>query len=124
MSRNREFIFLDAENIDDSASRLHGFRDRRLDQPLGVSRRDFDGMAHFRFRAPSSLSPFVAQKGSVALDGTSLTVNAVEGDEFEILLIPHTLKVTTFGTLQPGARLNIEVDMMARYAARLLETAR
>ena len=87
-----------------------------------VSRRDFDGMAHFRFRAPSSLSPFVAQKGSVALDGTSLTVNAVEGDEFEILLIPHTLAVTTWGERRDGDAVNIEVDQMARYAQRLIQS--
>ena len=61
-----------------------------------LSRRDFDGMAHFRFRAPKDLSKFIAVKGSVAVDGTSLTVNAVEGDTFEVLLIPHTLKVTTW----------------------------
>ncbi|MGA2944739.1 MAG: riboflavin synthase, partial [Xanthobacteraceae bacterium] len=73
---------------------------------------------------PPELSRFIAQKGSVALDGVSLTVNEVSGDTFSVLLIPHTLKVTTFGSLQRGARLNIEVDMMARYAARLLETAR
>ena len=86
-----------------------------------VSRRDFDGMAHFRFRAPSALAKFIAVKGSVALDGTSLTVNAVEGDEFEILLIPHTLEVTTWGARNAGDPVNIEVDQMARYAARLIE---
>jgi riboflavin synthase len=89
-----------------------------------LSRRDFDGMAHFRFRAPKDLAKFIAVKGSVALDGTSLTVNAVEGDMFEVLLIPHTLKVTTWGERQPGERVNIEVDQMARYAARLLEAGR
>ena len=83
------------------------------------SRRDFDGMAHFRFRAPKYLAKFIAVKGSVALDGTSLTVNAVEGDGFEVLLIPHTLKVTTWGERQAGEKVNIEVDQMARYAARL-----
>src|ERR1700742_2811379 len=62
-----------------------------------LTRRDFDGMAHFRFRAPKSLSKFIAVKGSVALDGTSLTVNAVDGDTFEVLLIPHSLQVTTWG---------------------------
>ncbi len=62
-----------------------------------LSRRDFDGMAHFRFRAPKDLGNFIAVKGSVALDGTSLTVNAVDGDAFEVLLIPHTLEVTTWG---------------------------
>ena len=86
-----------------------------------VSRRDFDGMAHFRFRAPRPLAKFIATKGSVALEGTSLTVNAVEGDTFEVLLIPHTLAVTAWGALKAGDRVNIEVDQMARYAARLIE---
>jgi riboflavin synthase len=89
-----------------------------------VSRRDFDGMAHFRFRAPTELAKFIAVKGSVALDGTSLTVNSVEGDTFEVLLIPHTLKVTTWGERQAGDKVNIEVDTMARYAARLIEAGR
>jgi riboflavin synthase len=89
-----------------------------------VSRRDFDGMAHFRCRAPKDLAKFVAVKGSVALDGTSLTVNAVEGDMFEVLLIPHTLKVTTWGERRAGEQVNIEVDQMARYAARLIEAGR
>jgi riboflavin synthase len=89
-----------------------------------VSRRDFDGMAHFRFRAPTALSKFIAVKGSVALDGTSLTVNAVEGASFEVLLIPHTLKVTTWGDRKAGDQVNIEVDQMARYAARLMESGR
>jgi riboflavin synthase len=87
-----------------------------------LARRDFDGMAHFTIRAPAALSRFIAVKGSVALDGTSLTVNAVEGDTFEVLLIPHTLAVTTWGGRKAGDRVNIEVDQMARYAARLLET--
>ena len=69
--------------------------------------------------SPAELARFIAPKGSVALDGVSLTVNEVEGDAFSVLIIPHTLKVTTFGALQPGARLNLEVDQMARYAARL-----
>jgi riboflavin synthase len=89
-----------------------------------LSRRDFDGMAHFRFRAPKDLSKFIAVKGSVALDGTSLTVNAVEGDTFEILLIPHTLKMTTWGDRKAGDAVNVEVDQMARYAARLVEAGR
>ncbi len=86
-----------------------------------VSRRDFDDMAHLRFRAPKALAKFIAVKGSVALDGTSLTVNAVEGDEFEVLLIPHTLEVTTWGERKADDQVNIEVDQMARYAARLIE---
>ncbi|HEX9170308.1 MAG TPA: riboflavin synthase [Roseiarcus sp.] len=89
-----------------------------------LSRRDFDGMAHFRFRAPKGLAKFIAVKGSVALDGTSLTVNSVEGDGFEVLLIPHTLKVTTWGEQKAGDRINIEVDQIARYAARLMEAGR
>lgn len=89
-----------------------------------VSRRDFDGMAHFRFRAPKDLAKFIAVKGSVALDGTSLTVNAIEGDTFEVLLIPHTLKVTTWGDRKAGDTVNIEVDQMARYAARLMDAGR
>lgn len=76
-------------------------------------------MARFWIEAPHELARFIAQKGSVALDGASLTVNEVEGDRFSILLIPHTLAVTTFGARRAGDALNIEVDMMARYAARL-----
>lgn len=86
-----------------------------------VERRDFDGMAHFRIRAPRAISHFIAAKGSVCLDGTSLTVNEVEGDDFTILIIPHTLAVTTWGERGAGDALNIEVDLMARYAARLTE---
>jgi riboflavin synthase len=85
-----------------------------------ISRDDFEGMARFRFRAPASLSRFITTKGSVALDGTSLTVNAVEGDDFEVLLIPHTLAVTTWGERRVGDKVNLEVDQMARYAARLV----
>jgi riboflavin synthase len=78
-------------------------------------------MARLTFEAPNQLSRFIAAKGSVALDGISLTVNAVKDDRFDVLIIPHTLDVTTFGTLRRGDRVNIEVDLMARYAARLLE---
>lgn len=77
--------------------------------------------ARFVLRTPSSLMRFVAEKGSVSLDGTSLTVNAVEGDTFSVLLIPHTLAVTTWGERRAGDRVNLEVDLMARYAARLVE---
>jgi len=87
-----------------------------------VSRRDFDGMTHLRFRASAALAPFLAPKGSVALDGTSLTVNAVENDEFEVLLIPHTLAITTWSAREAGDRVNIEVDPVARHVARLLQT--
>jgi riboflavin synthase len=86
-----------------------------------VTRDDFLDTASFSLRVPAALSRFIAPKGSVALDGVSLTVNKVEGDVFSVHIIPHTLNVTTFGGLEPGARLNLEVDQMARYAARLLE---
>ncbi|MFY9658691.1 MAG: riboflavin synthase [Methylocystis sp.] len=86
-----------------------------------ASREDFDGMARLVFEAPHALSRFIAPKGSVALDGISLTVNEVEGDRFGVLIIPHTLKVTTLGERKVGDSLNIEVDLMARYAARLTE---
>jgi len=73
----------------------------------------------FRFRVPASLSRFIAEKGSVTLDGVSLTVNAVDEHEFEVNLIPHTLAVTTLGRLSPGDRVNLEVDLLARYLERL-----
>jgi riboflavin synthase len=88
-----------------------------------VERKDAAESARLLLRAPSALMRFIAAKGSVALDGASLTVNEVSGDTFSVLLIPHTLKVTTFGGLHVGARLNLEVDLMARYAARLLEAS-
>jgi riboflavin synthase len=78
--------------------------------------------ARFAIRAPGALARFIAEKGSVALDGTSLTVNEVEGDTFSVLLIPHTLAVTTWGERRAGDLLNLEVDLMARYAARLAES--
>jgi riboflavin synthase len=71
--------------------------------------------------APEHLARFVAPKGSVALDGTSLTVNAVDGADFDVLLIRHTLAVTTWGEREAGDFVNFEVDTMARYAARLAE---
>jgi riboflavin synthase len=74
-----------------------------------------------RLRAPEDLARFVAPKGSIALDGTSLTVNAVEGTDFDVLLIRHTLTVTTWGDRKVGDFVNFEVDTMARYAARLAE---
>ncbi|MGA3303614.1 MAG: riboflavin synthase [Methylovirgula sp.] len=81
----------------------------------------FDGMKRLWIEAPAPLARFIAEKGSVALDGTSLTVNDVKGDHFSVLLIPHTLGVTTWGERKAGDRLNLEVDLMARYAARLTE---
>jgi riboflavin synthase len=86
-----------------------------------VARQDLTDMARFAIRAPSSVSKFIAQKGSVTLDGVSLTVNDVQGDIFSVLIIPHTLTVTTLGTWQTGTKINLEVDLMARYVARLME---
>lgn len=71
-------------------------------------------------RAPADLARYVARKGSIAVQGVSLTVNRVDGAEFEINLIPHTLAVTTLKHLAPGARVNLEADLLARYAERLL----
>ena len=86
-----------------------------------VSREDMTDMARFVLRAPRDLSRFIAAKGSVALDGVSLTVNAVDDDLFSVLIIPHTLAVTTFGALRHGDDVNLEIDSMARYAARLMQ---
>ena len=87
-----------------------------------LTREDLTDMARFTLRAPHALARFIAPKGSVALDGVSLTVNTVEGDDFSVLIIPHTLQVTTFGALKTGDEINLEIDTMARYAARLMET--
>lgn len=84
-------------------------------------REDLPDMVRFSFRAPHALSRFIAIKGSVALDGVSLTVNDVKDDAFSVLVIPHTLAMTTIAGNRPGDRLNLEVDTMARYAARLME---
>lgn len=81
-------------------------------QPEGESVR-------FRVRAPQHLAGFIAEKGSVTLDGTSLTVTDVEGREFGLALIPHTLHVTTWGDKRAGDKLNLEIDVLARYVARM-----
>jgi riboflavin synthase len=78
-------------------------------------------MARLVVRAPSHLARFIAPKGSVTLDGISLTVNAIENADFSVLLIPHTLSATAWGNIAAGARLNLEVDLVARYLARLAE---
>ncbi len=83
---------------------------------------DFDGMRRVDLSVPGGLARFIAEKGSVALDGTSLTVNSVDADIFSVLLIPHTLQVTTWGERRLGDDINLEVDLMARYAARLAGT--
>jgi riboflavin synthase len=75
----------------------------------------------FRFSVPIDLARFIASKGSVTLDGTSFTVNEVEGHEFGVNIIPHTQAVTTWGHARMGDRVNVEIDMLARYVARLAE---
>ena len=79
------------------------------------------GAVRYTLQAPEELAKFIAPKGSVCLDGTSLTVNQVDGSKFDVLLIRHTLEVTTWGDRQVGDFLNIEIDQMARYAARLAQ---
>jgi riboflavin synthase len=86
-----------------------------------VSRDDLPDMARFQLRTTRELARFIATKGSVTLDGVSLTVNMVNDVAFSVLIIPHTLQVTTLSGWQAGNDVNIEVDLMARYAARLAE---
>ena len=89
-----------------------------------IERKDEGDAVRFTLEAPRDLAKFIAPKGSVALDGTSLTVNKVEGARFDVLLIHHSLTVTTWGERQVGDRVNLEIDTMARYAARLVEAAK
>jgi riboflavin synthase len=86
-----------------------------------VSRADLKDMARFEFATTRELARFIASKGSVTLDGVSLTVNTVQDVQFSVLIIPHTLHVTTLSGWRAGAEVNLEVDLMARYAARLSE---
>ncbi|MER9056551.1 MULTISPECIES: riboflavin synthase [unclassified Mesorhizobium] len=89
-----------------------------------VARKEEGDAVRFTLEAPRELAKFIAPKGSVALDGTSLTVNNVEGTRFDVLLIHHSLSVTTWGERQVGDHVNLEIDTMARYAARLVEAAK
>jgi len=93
-------------------------------QAIIRERRDEGEAVRFVLEAPAEFSRFIAPKGSVALDGTSLTVNRVDGNLFDVLIIHHTLTVTTWGERQVGDAVNLEIDTMARYAARLAETAK
>jgi riboflavin synthase len=86
-----------------------------------VARHELTGMARFELRTTRELARFIAAKGSVTLDGVSLTVNTVDDVTFSVLIIPHTLNVTTLGGWRAGGEVNLEVDLMARYAARLSE---
>jgi riboflavin synthase len=86
-----------------------------------ASREDLPDMARFELKTTRELARFIAPKGSVTLDGVSLTVNTVQDVAFSVLIIPHTLNVTTLSGWRAGGEVNIEVDLMARYAARLAE---
>jgi riboflavin synthase len=88
-----------------------------------VERRPEAQSVRFTFAAPEGLMPFIAPKGSVALDGVSLTVNEVAGNRFGVNIIPHTLACTSLSEAQPGQQMNLEIDMIARYVARLLDPA-
>tara|TARA_R110000787_G_scaffold16806_2_gene52730 strand:+ start:521 stop:1180 length:660 start_codon:yes stop_codon:yes gene_type:complete len=85
-----------------------------------VSRHPDARSERFRLRAPTELARYIAHKGSITVDGTSLTVNRVAGAEFELNIVPHTLENTVFGDYQPGTQVNVEVDVIARYLERLL----
>jgi len=85
-----------------------------------VSRTPDARSERFRMRAPKALAKYIAHKGSITIDGTSLTVNAVDGDEFELNIVPHTIAETVIGSYQAGTQVNIEVDVIARYLERLL----
>ena len=84
------------------------------------SRIERDNCVQFGLRAPAALARYISQKGSICIDGVSLTVNAVNGADFELLIIPHTLERTTLGELRSGSRVNLEIDLVARYLERLL----
>jgi len=86
-----------------------------------VGQHEEGGSTRMTFEAPKELANFIATKGSITIDGVSLTVNDVDGPKFGVNIIPHTRDVTTLGELQPGGRVNLEIDMLARYVARLLE---
>ncbi len=93
-----------------------------IDATAAVIDRRADGDSfRFAFEAPAALARFIAPKGSITLDGVSLTVNEVDGVRFGVNIIPLTGAVTTFGRRRPGERVNVEVDMIARYLARLVE---
>ncbi len=86
-----------------------------------VGLEELGGSARLTVEVPAELARYLARKGSVAVDGVSLTVNAVKGTSFEVNVIPHTRAATTLGRLEAGGRVNLEVDMMARYIERLLD---
>jgi riboflavin synthase len=88
-----------------------------------VARHDDARSVRMEFQVPAELARYVARKGSICIDGVSLTVNGARGDRFDVNLVPHTLQVTTLGRLQPGNRVNLEVDIIARYVERMMNPA-
>jgi riboflavin synthase len=87
-----------------------------------VSRHDDARSVRMEFRVPPELARYVARKGSICVDGVSLTVNGAEGDRFDVNLVPHTLQVTTLGGLRAGSQVNLEVDIIARYVERMMRS--
>jgi riboflavin synthase len=87
-----------------------------------LSRHDDARSVRMEFRVPPELARYVARKGSICIDGVSLTVNGVDADRFDVNLVPHTLEVTTLGLLRAGSRVNLEIDIIARYVERLVAT--
>ncbi len=85
-----------------------------------VNRREVARSVQFRIKAPEALAKYIAEKGSVCVDGVSLTVNAIHGAEFEVNIVPHTLAETTLGAIKEGSEVNLEVDVVARYLERLM----
>jgi riboflavin synthase len=125
------------EGLDKAGGRVNLEKAMRLDDRLGghLVSGHIDGLGeviHFQstgqncllhIRAPASLAKYIARKGSITLNGVSLTINRVAGEEFEVNLIPHTLEKTTLRELKPGSRVNLEVDMLSRYVERLIAAA-
>jgi riboflavin synthase len=89
-----------------------------------VSRTPLAGSLKLDFKAPSEMMATIAPKGSITIDGVSLTVNTVDDTQFSVNIIPHTAEVTTLGQLQPGDKVNLEIDLIARYVARYLSQMR
>jgi riboflavin synthase len=85
-----------------------------------VSRKTEGRSVQFHFEAPDALARYIAEKGSICIDGVSLTVNAVNGAKFDVNVVPHTLAQTTLDSFQPGSKVNLEVDLLARYLERLM----
>ena len=132
-----ETLACTAEGMWDAGRRLNLERAMKIGDELGghivsghvdgvgevVSIESEGGSHRVKIRVPRPLHRFIAPKGSITVDGVSLTVNEVEDDVFGVNLIPHTWDVTTLGRLAPGAKVNLEIDMLARYLARWRETA-